>query len=88
MRGFNGLSLTTEAFWRSFHELPAKDQERARSAHSQWRENPDQPGLRFKRVHARKPIYSVRVSLDVRAVGVVSGHDIIWFWIASHRKSG
>ena len=57
---------------------------RARQSHQQWLANPNLPGLRFKKVHKSIPIYSVRVSLDIRAVGIVSGEDIIWFWIGPH----
>ena len=41
------------------------------------------PGLRFKKVHTR-PVYSVRVNVNVRAVGILSGNDMIWFWIGPH----
>ncbi len=30
------------------------------------------------------PIYSVRIGLDYRALGVREGDDIVWFWIGSH----
>lgn len=31
-----------------------------------------------------QPIYSVRVDLEYRAVGVMDGEVIVWFWIGSH----
>jgi len=49
-----------------------------------WSENPDHPSLRFKKVHSRLPIYSVRVDLDWRAVGILEGDVVIWFWIGPH----
>jgi hypothetical protein len=57
---------------------------RARAAHQQWLSNPGQPGLRFKKEHKSMPIYSVRINLSIRAVGIMSGEDIIWFWIGPH----
>jgi hypothetical protein len=39
---------------------------------------------RFKQVHSSEPIYSVRISLNYRAVGVIEGDVIIWYWIGSH----
>jgi hypothetical protein len=30
------------------------------------------------------PIYSVRIDLDWRAVGVLKGDTMIWSWIGSH----
>ena len=44
------------------------------------------PGLRFKPVHPRDPIYSVRVGLHYRAVGVKDGDEIVWFWIGAHAE--
>ncbi len=43
-----------------------------------------QPGLRFKQVHADPLIYSVRVGMCYRAVGVRDGDTMIWYWIGSH----
>jgi hypothetical protein len=35
-------------------------------------------------VHADPPTYSARVGIGYRAVGVVEGDTLIWFWIGSH----
>jgi len=35
-------------------------------------------------VHATRAIYSARVGLGYRALGVSEGGTIIWFWIGSH----
>jgi len=40
--------------------------------------------LRFKKVHNKLPIYSVRVDLDWRAVDVMEGDVVLWFWIGPH----
>lgn len=82
-RPFPGRSLTTSSFWESFDRLSATDQRQAREAHRLWLLDPRMPGLRFKKVH-RRPIYSVRVNINVRAVGVLSGDDMVWFWIGPH----
>ncbi|WP_084179172.1 hypothetical protein [Fimbriimonas ginsengisoli] len=81
---FAGRSLTTSAFWENFDRLPNPDQEQAREAHRQWLADPRLPGLRFKKVHGRRPIYSVRVNITVRALGVQAEGDIVWFWIGPH----
>ena len=49
-----------------------------------FRENPNHPSLQFKKVHTREAIYSVRVTLGYRAVGLLEADDIVWFWIGSH----
>jgi hypothetical protein len=38
----------------------------------------------LKQVHATRPIFSVRVGLGYRALGVREGDEMIWFWIGSH----
>ncbi|MGH8767377.1 MAG: hypothetical protein ACREVT_04245 [Burkholderiales bacterium] len=58
----------------------------ARSAYQLWSENPDHSSLRFKKVHTRLPIYSVRIDLDWRAVGVLEEDEVIWFWIGPHAE--
>jgi hypothetical protein len=47
-------------------------------------QNPKQPSLRYKHVQAMPSVYSVRIGLGYRALGIVSGNDITWFWIGSH----
>lgn len=37
-------------------------------------------------MHSSQPIYSARVNLDWRALGLVEGDTIIWFWVGSHSE--
>jgi hypothetical protein len=66
--------------------LPRHIQHRAREAYRFFRENPNHPGLQFKQVHPTRPIYSVRVGLGHRVLGVRQDEAIIWFWIGSHAE--
>jgi len=34
----------------------------------------------------REPIYAVRVGLGHRALGIVEGDVIVWFWIGPHAE--
>lgn len=77
-------SRTTRQFRSNFSRLPENVKERSREAYRRFVENPNHPGLRFKRVHTAEPIYSVRVSQDYRALGIKKGDTIVWFWIGSH----
>jgi hypothetical protein len=77
-------SHTTERFRKLFAALPESVREQAREAYRFFRENPQHPGLQFKRVHPTKPIYSARVNIDYRVLGVRDGDEIAWFWIGSH----
>ena len=77
-------SRTTRGFWRLFDGLPADVQEHARRAYEQFNANPAHPGLNLKRVGRKRPVYSARVGIQYRAVGVLEGDTITWFWIGSH----
>ena len=77
-------SRTTARFRWSLTQLPRTVQRQARAAYTQFKEDPRHPGLRFKKVHPSKPIYSVRVCLGYRALGVLQDDVVIWFWIGSH----
>lgn len=77
-------SVTTERFRKLFAQLPEEVRRQAREAYRFFQQNPYHPGLQFKRVHSGKAIYSVRVSLDCRVLGIREGDMMIWFWIGSH----
>jgi hypothetical protein len=42
------------------------------------------PGLHFKRVNRKRPVYSARIGIHYRAVGLLKDDTITWFWIGSH----
>jgi hypothetical protein len=77
-------SHTTARFRRAFAQLPPAVQQQARSAYRLFQQNPSHPSLRFRQVHPVRPIYSVRVGLDYRALGLRDGNTIVWFWIGPH----
>ena len=77
-------SRRTRRFRDCFDRLPPDIKSQARRAYKLFCGNPRHPGLHFKRVHRTEPVYSVRVSQGYRAVGVLQGDAIIWFWIGSH----
>ncbi len=77
-------SVTTERFRKSFANLPHEIQERARKSYNLWKQDRNHPGLHFKQVHNQQQIYSIRVGLSYRALGVRQGDTMIWFWIGSH----
>ena len=80
------ISHTTEKFRKLYSLLPVGIQKQARIAYTQFKQNPYHPSLQFKRVHSSKPIYSVRINIDYRAVGIFEDNEVIWFWIGSHRE--
>jgi hypothetical protein len=46
--------------------------------------DPGHGSLQFKRIHPTKPIFSVRIGLDWRAVCVRTGDIAVWYFIGSH----
>ena len=78
------ISQTTERFRKAFAELPKQVQHQTKAAYKQFKQDPFYPSLRFKRVHSTKPIYSVRINAEYRAVGIQNENEVIWFWIGSH----
>jgi mRNA-degrading endonuclease RelE of RelBE toxin-antitoxin system len=79
-------SKTTHKFRVLLADLPADVQKRADDAYAEFCRNPNHPGLRFKKVHANLPVYSVRVTKDYRVVGVINDDTIVWFWIGKHSE--
>ena len=77
-------SYVTNGFRKLFDDLPSHIRGRARASYQLWAEEPGHPSLQFKRVHSSRPVYSVRIGIGWRALGVVDGDEIIWFWIGSH----
>jgi hypothetical protein len=77
-------SRADPSFWKLYRRLPRQVRQSAVKAYRLWRENPHHPSLRFKRVDPEEPLYSVRISLDYRAVGWLEQDTIIWFWIGDH----
>jgi hypothetical protein len=78
------ISRTTERFWKRYHELPENIKKEAKKAFQQFKKNPYYPGLYFKRIHSTRPIFSLRITKDYRAVGFQEEKYIIWVWIGSH----
>ena len=80
----NVISRTTKRFRQQLSELPQHVQKQAREAYLAWSRGPWQPSLQFKQIHATRPIFSVRIGLDWRAVCIRSGDQAIWYFIGSH----
>ena len=78
-------SSVTKTFRKRLNQLPTSVQEQAEKAYELWREDPYHNSLQFKRVSQRQPIYSARISLNYRVLGLLeSGNHIYWFWIGAH----
>lgn len=79
-------SSVTKAFRKKLDGLPASVQEQATKAYELWFSDPYHNSLQFKRVSQRQPIYSARVSLNYRVLGLLENDRIYWFWIGTHAE--
>lgn len=80
-------SRTNSAFRKLLARLPRNVRDQAAVAYLLFRVNPWHPSLHFKRVHPTRPIMSVRVGGDYRAVGIQrESGAILWFWIGPHEQ--
>jgi hypothetical protein len=69
-------SRVLPGFWDAYDALDKNMQKRARKAFALWAENPFHPSLHFKCINSKDDVWSVRVSLDVRALGVMDGDTV------------
>jgi hypothetical protein len=78
------ISFITDDFIELFGKLPKEIQNKARKSYKKWKENPFHPSIQFKRIHTDEPIWSARISLKWRVLGLLEEDKIYWFWIGSH----
>jgi hypothetical protein len=64
--------------------IEIEKQKQAIHCYQLWRSNPYHPSLQFKCVSPTQPIYSVRISLSYRALGILQGNHVTRFWIGNH----
>jgi hypothetical protein len=79
-------SATLPSFWDAYRLLSEETRNSARKAYRLWARNPFHPSLHFKCINREENIWSVRVTRSYRAVGVMDGDTITWFWIGNHRE--
>jgi hypothetical protein len=79
-------SRLSRSFLESFSRLPEEVQSQARRAYLLFRANPSHASLRFKKVEGTEKVYSVRIGLGYRALGVLESSTVTWFWIGSHAE--
>jgi Txe/YoeB family toxin of Txe-Axe toxin-antitoxin module len=77
-------SQTVASFWQLYRKLPEKIRQAARVAFHQFQADPSQPSLHFHRLVIASQLWSVRITRSHRAVGLVQGNTITWFWIGDH----
>ena len=77
-------SRTVKSFRKAYRQLPDSVRRQAQSAYRLFVSDPYHSSLQFKLIRPEKRIYSVRIGLHYRALGIWDDDDIVWFWIGSH----
>lgn len=72
-------SATLPSFWAAYVELDDKIKGQARKAYRLWSQNPFHPSLHFKCINQKNNLWSVRITLGYRAVGVLRNDTVTWF---------
>jgi hypothetical protein len=73
--------FASPAFWDSFKRLPPSVQTLAKRNFELLKNDSRHASLHLKQIGR---LWSARVGLGHRALGVGSNGDIVWFWIGSH----
>jgi len=75
-------------FWREYLALPQEMRARADKQFSLLKTNPLHPSLQFKKVGERdgREIWSVRITLNYRALAIKRADGYLWFWIGDHKS--
>ncbi len=77
-------SATLSSFWDAYQDLNQKTKLAARKAYRLWNENSFYPSLNFKCINSQENIWSVRITRSYRAIGILDGDTVTWFWIGNH----
>lgn len=79
-------SHLTQQFVNCFQSLPERIKNLARKNYRLWKLNHYYPSLHFKEIKPGTNIYSVRIGIGYRAIGILDNDNIVWFWIGSHEE--
>lgn len=79
-------SATLPSFWEQYRKLDRDIRAKARKAYCLWTDDSFHPSLRFKCINRSEHIWSVRVTLGYRALGLLDEDTVTWFWIGGHDK--
>jgi hypothetical protein len=74
---------TSPRFWECYTALPQPIQKLADANFELLKINPKHPSLHFKRIGR---LWSARVGLHCRALGVPVEDGVVWFWIGTHAE--
>jgi hypothetical protein len=68
-----------------YARLPPETKKAARKTYQRFRADPAHPSLRLERLEFDARAWSVRVTLNYRAVALRVADSWVWVWIGTHR---
>ncbi len=77
-------SATLPSFWAAYKSLGKDVKRSARKAYRLGAQKPLHPSPRFRCINREENVWSVRITRGYRALGVLEGDVVTWFWIGSH----
>ena len=77
-------SVVLLSFWTTYGSLNEDIKRSTRKAYRLWAQNPFHPSLHFKCINREENIWAARITRGFRALGVLDGDTITWFWIGGH----
>jgi hypothetical protein len=75
----------SQRFWGHYADLPAEVRTLADKNFQRLKRDPSHPSLHFKLLGGGK-VYSARVGLYYRALGLPRDGGVHWFWIGTHAE--
>jgi hypothetical protein len=79
------IHTASARFWRCYDALPADIRALADKNFKLLKTNPSRPSLHFKLLGGGK-LYSSRVGLHYRALGLPLESGVHWFWVGTHAE--
>ena len=79
-------SFITDDFFKLYKTLPEQVKKLAKKSYAMWKEDPNHLSLQFKEIHKTEGLWSVRIGLHWRVLGLKEDDSIYWFWIGSHSE--
>ena len=73
----------TPDFWYYYRQLPSYIQDLADKCYELLKQDSYYPSLHFKKVDR---FWTVRIGIHYRAIAVVDGQEMAWFWIGHHAE--
>jgi hypothetical protein len=77
------MFYTTKGFWKHYYQLPKEIQKLADKNFELLKKDARHPSLQFKKIDR---LYSARVGIHYRTLGIEKEGKLYWIWIGSHEE--